>query len=531
MIPVLLYFMLVKRNFGSAFILSWSLPILYGVVYRSQYQFIASVPVIALSACIGLIIPVDRKGLMSWRIVPLIVLLFLPVSYYFTSGGIPFFSPFGGAAPMYMQPVGGRAQWQPTLEWLGKQPNNIIVLTWWDYGHWITSMSDRISILDNTKAERFQVQDVARFHVVSENESEALAIAKKYGTTYVVIDYSMISKSGAPHFIATSGLGEYIPARKIGADVSCINGQGCGAILRDDGVGFASVPVNTGSIVIDYGTVYGINGSLVKFEGDGSYGYFVEASLDGVSWQRVVDKTGGEYSGLQTDSFSDVKARYVRLSGTHASDGGVLRVSRFRLYNPRYEGYGLGYLECSFSPEGSVVKPDPVQNGQGEFDMVSKLFFGCNQRVGSYRLGLMFDIKNGNYSIDGVSALLVDDSGRVVQSIPWKAWRENYGASILGVQSLHDILGNALAYPDKYANFPTFTNLVYVPKEKDYDMNKVLMTKLYLGDYLDEYQAAGLASTSIEKPKYFSLVDGFRGDRQDYSYYGYVKVYKVNYPA
>ena len=530
MIPFLLYFVFAKRSFGASFILAWSLPILYGVAYRSQYQFVASAPVVALGACIGLILPLDRKGLAGWRLVPLIVLLFLPVSYYFTSGGIPFFGPFGGAYPMYMGPVGGRAQWQPALEWLAKQPNNIIVLTWWDYGHWITAMSDRISILDNVKAERFMVQDVARFHVVTENESDALAIAKKYGTSYVVIDYAMIGKSGAPHFIATSGLGEYIPARKIGANVSCVGGQGCDAILKDDGVSLASVPVNTGSILIDYGAVYDVNGVQVGLAGGGSYRYYVEASADGVTWQRVLDKAGGDYSGMQTDSFGDVKARFMRLVGTFSSEGGVLRVSRFRLYNPRIEGYGLGYLECSFSPGNSVIKPQPVQNVQGGFDTVSRLFFGCNQRVGQYQMGIMFEIMNGNYSIDGVSVYLIDDSGKLVQSVPWKTWRETYGASLLGVQSMHAILGNALNYPDRYANFPTFTSLIYVPKDKDYDMNKVMMTKLYLGDYLGEYQAAGLASASIEKPKYFSLVDGFRGDVQDYSYYGYVKIYKVNYP-
>jgi len=49
------------------------------------------------------------------------------------------------------------------------------------------------------------VKDIARFHVLSENESEALDIAEKYKATTVVIDWTMIGKSGAPHFIATGG--------------------------------------------------------------------------------------------------------------------------------------------------------------------------------------------------------------------------------------------------------------------------------------------------------------------------------------
>jgi len=60
------------------------------------------------------------------------------------------------------------------------------------------------------------------------------------------------------------------------------------------------------------------------------------------------------------------------------------------------------------------------------------------------------------------------------------------------------------------------------------------MTKLYLGDHLEEYQNAGLADPTIEKPKYFKLVDGFLGDprnpEDDHSYWGYVRVYKIIYP-
>ena len=142
----------------------------------------------------------------------------------------------------------------------------------------------------------------------------------------------------------------------------------------------------------------------------------------------------------------------------------------------------------------------------------------------------MFQIRNGKYSPDYVSVMLIDGRGQIAQTIPWKTWSEQTGASILGVQPLNAILGNALNYPDKYADFDIYNTLVYVSKDGEYDMNKVMMTKLYLGDYLDDYRAAGLASGSIEKSKYFTLVDGFLGDRQDNSYYGFVELYKVNYP-
>jgi hypothetical protein len=167
----------------------------------------------------------------------------------------------------------------------------------------------------------------------------------------------------------------------------------------------------------------------------------------------------------------------------------------------------------------------PKQNDKGGFDMVSTLYFGCNNG-----LALIFEIKNGQYSADNVYIV----SQR--QIFPWKAWKESIGASVLGVQSLKEILGNTLNYPvdtttpNRYINFPTFNTLVYVPKADGYDFNNVMMTKLYLGDYLQEYQQAGLANESIEPAKYFTLVDGFKGDKEDYSYYGYVRAYKINYP-
>jgi len=59
---VLIYYIFAKRSFGATFILVWSLPMLYGVIYRSQYHFTASVPIVALGATIGLIIAVNEKG-------------------------------------------------------------------------------------------------------------------------------------------------------------------------------------------------------------------------------------------------------------------------------------------------------------------------------------------------------------------------------------------------------------------------------------------------------------------------------------
>lgn len=527
MVFVLLYFMFFKRSLGAAFILTWSLPMIYGVIQKSQYQFIASVPIVALGSTIGLIIVMNKKDIQGLRVIPTIILLFMPMMFFFLQGGMLFFGPFGGSSPMYTS-SGEMFLWEGTLEWLGKQPSNIVVLTWWDYGHSITAVSNRTSILDNTKAERFMVQDIAKFHVLVENETDALEIARKYNATHVVIDFTMIGKSGAPHFIATSGLGDNIPLRQM-KEITCINGGNCDHLLNSKGEGYAYTYINdnqSGAILIDLGDVYMINRTTIRLWNldNRYYQYMIDVSTDGVNWQRVVDKTEGKWSGLQTDSFDDIKAHFVRITGTYASVGNEFRVVSVSVYNPRYEGSYMGYGQCEFSPGNSVIKPVVFQNEEGGFDMVSRLVFGCN--IG---LGLIFEIRNGQYSASNVYIVLSNG-----QTVPWQTWRDSTGASILGVQSLNDVLYGALHDPELPGNsifkFDTYRTLVYVPKDEKYDFNKVMMTKLYLGDYLEEYQQLGLADPTIERPKYFKLVDNFRGNKQDDSYWGYVRVYKIIYP-
>jgi hypothetical protein len=195
-----------ERTMGPAFVLAWGLPMLWGVVNKSQYMFTTSAPLVALAATMGLLVALNKKDLESLKVLPTILLIATPIFLYFMQGGVPVLEPFGGLSVMYHGVPGEVAYWDPTLQWLKTQPDNTVILTWWDYGHWITAVSHKTSIADNTKAKPLIVQDLARFHVLEENETKALEIAKKYNATMVIIDYTMIGKSAAPHFIATSNV-------------------------------------------------------------------------------------------------------------------------------------------------------------------------------------------------------------------------------------------------------------------------------------------------------------------------------------
>lgn len=559
MIPVLLYFILKKRSLGAVFLLSWALPMIWGVANKSQYQFTASVPIVALGATIGLIMAMKREDWESLRVIPtlilLAVILLLPMLQAISPVSVSpvIIGPFGGLSAIHAGlGVSERIYWDETLKWIGKQPEDTTVLTWWDYGHWIAAISERTSIADNTKGRPFIVQDLARFHVLVENETEALEIAKKYNSTNVVIDYTMIGKSGAPHFIATSGLGGYIPPKQM--SVECSDGRNCDHLVDDEMEGYASVYIGgnqSGSILIDLGGIYVINRTEMHlWDLDGRYyQYKIEVSTDAVNWQEVVDKTDGEWRGLQADSFSDVNAALVKITGTYASVENEFRVLGVRIYNPKYDGSYAGYGQClpilgggcqfyrgrnkdvcdKFLINRRNLKESWASDDGGGFDKVRTIVFECN----SYIVGLIFNIKNDRIS----SVEVVDDR---LDTISWKNWQDLHHDSVLGIQPLignktdMGVLKNIVTYadnPQNYVDFPTFKLLVYVPEE----FNNYMMTRLYLGDYMDEYKEFGLCDPSVRKLEHFKLVGEFRGDLKSYysgadsSHLGYVRAYEIDY--
>ncbi|OQX18619.1 MAG: hypothetical protein BWK75_06495 [Candidatus Altiarchaeales archaeon A3] len=98
--------------------------------------------------------------------------------------------------------------WMDGLEWFNKNTDKQdIVLTWWDYGHWITPIAERPVLIDNLQAISWQLQEVARFFTVYQTEDEAMKLVKEYpNVKYVVIDYTLIGKNQALRFIAQGDL-------------------------------------------------------------------------------------------------------------------------------------------------------------------------------------------------------------------------------------------------------------------------------------------------------------------------------------
>ncbi len=333
MIFVLAYLAIAKRNIGAIFVLAWAVPMIWGFINKSQFQFIASVPITALGATVGLLVGINRKDLEGARVIATAIILFIPLFYIPFPGydllGISYGS-FEGLTPMHRG--GGfyqdRHMWEPALQWMKQADFNGSILTWWDYGHWITAVSGKISIAENTKATESAVQDLAKFHVMFTNETQALEYMKKYDPDYFVVDYTMIGKSGAPHFIArgdfTNQSPQYIkflqrsdnPNRR--GYGSCTFLPPGNAMFRNPDYSTSSVDQNTGRLAPKYEYVGNelvsklqivfacgadIAGLIFEIR-DTSAGQTMTISVidrNGakISWKKWSDMTGASILGIQ----------------------------------------------------------------------------------------------------------------------------------------------------------------------------------------------------------------------------------------
>jgi uncharacterized repeat protein (TIGR02543 family) len=85
---------------------------------------------------------------------------------------------------------------------------------------------------------------------------------------------------------------------------------------------------------LDLGSVYSINTVITHFY-DGSvrtYTYYLEVSNDGSSWTMVVPARSG--SGLVTDTFSQVGARFVRITVTANTANPAAHIEEIKVYGP-----------------------------------------------------------------------------------------------------------------------------------------------------------------------------------------------------
>jgi dolichyl-diphosphooligosaccharide--protein glycosyltransferase len=53
--------------------------------------------------------------------------------------------------------------WRNAMEWLNKNtPEDAVIASWWDYGYWITTLSERASLADNATLSTLRIQQIAK---------------------------------------------------------------------------------------------------------------------------------------------------------------------------------------------------------------------------------------------------------------------------------------------------------------------------------------------------------------------------------
>jgi dolichyl-diphosphooligosaccharide--protein glycosyltransferase len=58
------------------------------------------------------------------------------------------------------------------MEWLkNNTPEDAVVAAWWDYGYWITTLSNRISLADNATIDPIQIENIAKMFLSSPDQS------------------------------------------------------------------------------------------------------------------------------------------------------------------------------------------------------------------------------------------------------------------------------------------------------------------------------------------------------------------------
>lgn len=95
--------------------------------------------------------------------------------------------------------------WTEALVWMRENiPENAVVLSWWDYGYWITTISGKKTLTDNGTLNKTQIAMTALMFL--SNETYALPLMKKYDVTHIVIFVTWTSSQQSG--IAFRGFGE-----------------------------------------------------------------------------------------------------------------------------------------------------------------------------------------------------------------------------------------------------------------------------------------------------------------------------------
>jgi len=76
--------------------------------------------------------------------------------------------------------------WLDALEWIKlNTPENSVIASWWDYGYWIQTMSERATLADNSTVHTFIIQNIA--HMLLDTPDNSWNMLQKMEADYIVV--------------------------------------------------------------------------------------------------------------------------------------------------------------------------------------------------------------------------------------------------------------------------------------------------------------------------------------------------------
>ncbi len=98
--------------------------------------------------------------------------------------------------------------WLETLEWIKMNtPQDAIIASWWDYGYWITTMSERTTLADNATIDSKQIQNIAQIFLNSPDESWNMlrGMNVDYVVVFVAAQNLDVNYEGKPLYVMGGG--------------------------------------------------------------------------------------------------------------------------------------------------------------------------------------------------------------------------------------------------------------------------------------------------------------------------------------
>jgi dolichyl-diphosphooligosaccharide---protein glycosyltransferase len=79
--------------------------------------------------------------------------------------------------------------WLETMEWIKvNTPENAIIASWWDYGYWITTLSDRTTLVDNATLSTEGIARVAK--ILMSSPEDSFTILEEMNVDYVLVFFA-----------------------------------------------------------------------------------------------------------------------------------------------------------------------------------------------------------------------------------------------------------------------------------------------------------------------------------------------------